>query len=151
VRLNRARQTATIWSDADRQSAIERFEREIHQLTPANRKLFNKLLQHHERQLLQEVGNMATGPRSIFAKRLAQMKTSAEDEAYGAVNMAADKSVQFQVRLSDVEIEATTWSIADPDRVVNQLEREIYRITFKDQMRFTKEFSIRLVDFEAWW
>jgi hypothetical protein len=33
--LNRARQVATIWSDADRQRAIERFEREIHQVTPA--------------------------------------------------------------------------------------------------------------------
>jgi len=27
VRLNRARQAATIWSDADRQRAIERLER----------------------------------------------------------------------------------------------------------------------------
>jgi hypothetical protein len=79
------------------------------------------------------------------------MKTAAEEEAYGAVNMTADKRVQFQVCLSDAEIEATTWSIADADRVVNQLEREIYGITSKDQMRFTKEFSIRLVEFEAWW
>jgi len=54
------------------------------------------------------------------------MKTAVEEEAYRAVNMTADKHVQFQVRLSDAEIEAgTTWSIADMDRVVNQLEREI--------------------------
>jgi len=79
------------------------------------------------------------------------MKTAAEEEAYGAVNMTGDKSVQFQVYLSDAEIEATTWSSADTDRVVNQLEREIYVITSKDQMRFTKEFSICLVEFEAWW
>ena len=126
-------------------------EREIHQVTPAKRKLFDKLFQHHERQLLQEVGTKASGPRSIFAKKLAEMKTAAEEEAYGAVNMTADKRVQFQVCLSDGEIEATTWSIADTDRVVNQLEREIYGITLKAPMRFRKEFSICLVEFEAWW
>jgi len=79
------------------------------------------------------------------------MKTAAEEKAYGAVNMTADKRVQFLVCLSDAEIEATPWSIADTDRVVNQLEREIYGITLKDQMQFTKEFSIPLVKFEAWW
>jgi hypothetical protein len=36
VRLNRARQAATTWSDADRQKAIERLEREIHLVTPPN-------------------------------------------------------------------------------------------------------------------
>ena len=78
-------------------------------------------------------------------------KSAAEEEAYGAVNMTADKRVQFQVCLSDAVIEATTRRIADTDRVVNQLEWEIYGITLKDQMRFRKEFSIRLVEFEAWW
>jgi len=151
VRLNRARQAETIWPDADRQRAIERLEREIHQVTPAKRKLLDRLFQHHERQLLQEVGTKATGPRSIFAKQLVQMMTAAEEEAYGAVNMTADKRVQFQVCLSDAEIEATTRSISDTDRVVNQLERETYGIPAKDQMRFTKEFSIRLGEFEAWW
>jgi hypothetical protein len=34
---------------------------------------------------------------------------------------------------------------------VNQLERETYGITSKDQMRFTKEFYICLVKFEVWW
>jgi len=66
VRLNRARQGAATWSDADRQKAIERVEREIHQVTPAKRKLFDKLFQRYERQLLQEVGIKATGPRSNF-------------------------------------------------------------------------------------
>jgi hypothetical protein len=56
-------------------------ERKIHQVTPAKRKLFNKLFQHHERQLLQEAGTKASGPRNIFAKKLAQMKTAAEEEA----------------------------------------------------------------------
>jgi hypothetical protein len=151
VRLKIARQAATKWSEADRDRAIERLEREIHQMTPVKRKLFDKLFQHHQRQLLQEVGTKATGPRSTFAKKLAQMKTAAEEEVYGAVNMTADKREEFQVRLSDAETEATTWSIADTDRIVSQLEREIYGITSNEQMRFKKEFSIRLIEFEAWW
>jgi len=138
VGLNRARQAATIWSDADRQRAIERLEREIHHMTPAKHKFFNKSFQHHERQLLQVVGTEATSPRSIFAEELAQVKTAAGEKAYGVVTMTADKCVQFQVCLSVSEIEATTWSDADTDRVVNQLEREIDGTTSKDQMRFTK-------------
>jgi len=35
VGLNRAQQAATTWSDADRQKAIERLEREIHRETSA--------------------------------------------------------------------------------------------------------------------
>jgi len=79
------------------------------------------------------------------------MKTAAEEEAYGAVNMTTNKHVQFQVCLTNAEIEATTCCITNTDCIVNQLDREIYGITSKDQMRFTKEFSIRLVKFEAWW
>jgi hypothetical protein len=41
VRLNRARQEATIWSDADWQMAIKRLERDINRVTPAKRKLFD--------------------------------------------------------------------------------------------------------------
>jgi hypothetical protein len=78
---------------------------------------------------LQEVGTKTTGPRSIFAQKLAQIKTTAEEEAYGVVNMTANKPVQFQVCLSDADIEATTCSITDTDRVVNQLERVIHGIT----------------------
>jgi len=36
-------------------------------------------------------------------------------------------------------------------RVVADVEREMYGITLKDQMLFTKEFSIHLVELEAWW
>jgi len=151
VRLNRARQWATIWSDADWQRAIERLEREIHQVTPTKRKLFDKSFQPNERQQLQEVRTKATGLRSTFTKKFAQMKTAAEEEAYREVNMTADKHVQFQFILSDAETEATTWSIANTDHVVNQLERENYGITSNEQMWFMKEFSIRLVEFEAWW
>jgi len=150
VRPNWARQVAPTWSDADRQKAIELLECEIHHVTPAKRKLFNKVFQRHERQRLQEVGTKATGPRSKFAKELALMKTAADDEAYRAANMTADKPLPFQVRLSDAETEATTWSLADTKRVTSQLEREIYGITLNEQMRFKTEFSIRLIEFETW-
>jgi len=79
------------------------------------------------------------------------MKTAPEEAAYGALNITADKCVQFQVCLFDAEIEATTGSIADTNQVVNQLKREFDGITAKDQMGSTKEFSIRLVQCEAWW
>jgi len=95
----------------------------MHQVTPAKRMLFEKLFQHHERHLLQEVGTKATSPRTIFAKTLVQMKTAAVEQAYRAVNMTADKHVQVQVFLSAAEIEATTWRIADTDCVVIQFER----------------------------
>jgi len=52
VRLNRAQESATTWSDDDRQKANDGSEREIHQVIPAKRKLFDNLLQRHERQLL---------------------------------------------------------------------------------------------------
>ena len=98
-------------------------------MTPAKRKLFDKLFQCDERQLLQEVGTKATGPRSKFSKELALKTIAAEDEAYGAANMTTEKRLQFQIRLSDAETEATTWSLADIQRVTNQLERVIYGIT----------------------
>jgi hypothetical protein len=108
VRLSTARQLATTWSDTDRRKAIEQLEPEIPQLTPAKRKVFNKLFQPHERQLFQQVGTKATGPRSNFAKELALQETAAEDEAYRAANMISHKRLQFWRRLSDAETEATT-------------------------------------------
>jgi len=65
--------------------------------------------------------------------------------------MTTVKHVQSQVCLSDAEIEATTWTLTDMDRIANQFEREIHGISLKDQMRFTKVFSIHLVRFQAWW
>jgi hypothetical protein len=79
VHLKIARQVVTKWSAADRNRAIERLEREIHQMTPVKRKLFDKLFQHHEQQLFQEAGTKTTSPRSTFAKKLAQMKAAAEE------------------------------------------------------------------------
>jgi hypothetical protein len=94
-------------------------EREIHQVTPAKPKLFDKLFQHHERQLLQEVGTKATGSKSKFAQEVAPMKTAAEDEVYGAANMTADKRLQFEICLSEAKTDATTWSLAHTECVTN--------------------------------
>jgi len=151
VHPNRARQVATTWSDTYHQKAIERFERKMHQVTPDEGKLFDKLFQHHEWQLLLEVGTKATSPRSIFAQGLALRIAATEDEAYGAANMTADKWLQFQVHLSDAEIEAMTWILADTECVTTQLQRGIEGITWNEPMRFKKEFSICLIDFEALW
>jgi len=151
VCLNRARQAATTWSDADHQKAMERLERKIYQLIPAKRNLFDKLFQHHERQLLQNIGIRTTGPRSTFTKQLALMKTAAKDEAYGVANMTTDRQLQFLNHLSNTDTETTTWSLADTEHVTVQLEREMYGITSNEQKRFKKEFSIRLIEFEACW
>ena len=150
VRLNRAREAATTWSDADRQMRIERLECQIHQVIPPERKLFDKLFKRHDRWLLQEVGAMLTGPRSKFAKEHATMKTAAKHTAYRAANMTTNKPLQFQIRISDPETDATTWSLADMEQVTNQLESEIYGITSNEQKRFKKEFSIRLIELECW-
>jgi len=99
---------------------------------------------------LLEVRTRVTGPRTKFGNELAPIKTVAEDKAYGAANMTADKPLHFLICLSHAEIEATTWSVADMERVTNQLERDIYGITSNEQMPFRKEFSIRLIEFESW-
>jgi len=123
VPLNRGSQEPTTWSDADRQKATERLEREIHQVTPAKCKLFNKVFKYHERQQLHEVRTKATGPRCKLANEHSVMKTAANDKAYEMANMSSNKRLQFQVRLSDAETEATTWSLADTEQVTNQLDR----------------------------
>jgi len=79
------------------------------------------------------------------------MNTATEDKAYGVANMIADKLQQCHIRRSDAETEATTWRLADPDRVNNQREREIYGITSNEQKQFKMKFFIRLIEFEAWW
>jgi hypothetical protein len=57
-----------------------------------------------------------------------QIKTSAEDEAYGVANVTPNKHVQPQISLYVVETEATTWSLADTERVTDQVQREIHGI-----------------------
>jgi hypothetical protein len=41
--------------------------------------------------------------------------------------------------------------MADMNCIVSQLERVIYGITSNKQMPFKTEFSIRLMEFKAWW
>jgi len=126
-------------------------KRDIHQVTPAKHKLFDKLFQHHKRQLLQDVRSKpVTGHRSTFAKKPAQLKTAAEEDVYDAANMTADKGVKFQVRPSDAETDTTALSIANMDCIANQLEREIDGITSNEQMCLKKKLFIRLIQFEAW-
>jgi len=100
---------------------------------------------------MQELGSMATGPRSRFARKLSQMKTAAEEDVYGVANMTANERVEFQVRLSNAETTATTLNIADAVRNENQVEREIDGITSDEQKQLRKELSIRLIEFEVWW
>jgi len=150
VRMNRAQQVATTWSAADRPKAIECLEHEIHQVTPVKCKLFDEIFHHLAQQLLQEDGSKATSPRSRFTKQLALLKTAAKAEAYGAANMYADKRLQFQNHRSNAETEVTTWSLAGTERVTDQQETEIFGITSNEQKWFKEEFSIRLIEFEAW-
>ena len=64
--------------------------------------------------------------------------------------MTTNKRPRFQIRLSDAQMEATTRSLADTERVTHQLESEMYGITSNEQKRFKKEFSVRLIQFESW-
>jgi len=91
-----------------------------------------------------------TGPRGTFAKNLAQMKSAKEKEVNRVVHMAANKHVESQVHLSDPETEVGVWSIADKDKFVSQLEREIHGITSNEQIQFNKELNIHLIQYEAW-
>jgi hypothetical protein len=43
------------------------------------------------------------------------METDPEDKTYRVANMTANMRLQFQIRLSDVETDATTWSLADTE------------------------------------
>ena len=98
---------------------------------------------------MQDDETNATGPRTIFTKQLALMKTAAEVEAHRVANMTANKWLQFQNRLSAAETEATTRCLADMEGITIQLERENYGITSNEQKRFKKEFFIRMIEFEA--
>ena len=120
-------------------------------MTPAERKHFGTLFQPHERRLLQEVGTKATGPRSEFAKKLALLKTAAEDKAYGVENLTAEKRPKIHIHPSNAETETTTSSLAVTEHVTILLEREIYSITSNEQKSFKKESSIHMIKFEAWW
>jgi len=63
----------------------------------------------------------------------------------GVVNMIVGQCVELQVRLSEAENAANTWSIADTDRIVSQLVREIYGIASNEQIRL-KQGILHLFD-----
>jgi len=60
--------------------------------------------------------------------------------------MTSDNIVDFQVRLSDAETKAWTWSIADTDYILKQLEWDIPGITSNKQLQNKKEFTICLIE-----
>jgi len=151
VPMNRLWPTATQWTEADQVRAIERLGCTIHQMTNVKRNVFDQLFQHHGQGLLQEVMCETASPRSSFTEKLAQIIPTAADVIYDALNITVNKPMEFQLCLSDAETGATTCSNADKDHIVSQLEREFYSVTSNEQMWLEKEFSMRLIKFEAWW
>jgi hypothetical protein len=69
--MNRVRQAATIWSDADLQKASEQLEHGIHQVTPAKGNVFDNVIQYDMQQQSETVGTNVSGPRSTFTNNLA--------------------------------------------------------------------------------
>jgi len=65
--------------------------------------------------------------------------------------MTTNTLVEFQVGLSGAESEASTWNIADNDRITIPHNRELYGITSNQPMRFRTEFSIHLINLRASW
>jgi len=70
VCLNRARQAATTRSDPDQQRAIERLEREIHQVTPAQLKVFDKLFRIMGDNHCRKLGMRQPVPEAYSSKNL---------------------------------------------------------------------------------
>ena len=99
---------------------------------------------------MQAIRTNATGPQSLFAKHLALMKADVEDEIYRTANMTANKWLHFQICLSEAETEAMTGSLAETEHITIQQVKESDCITANEQKPFKKEFSIRLIKFEAW-
>jgi hypothetical protein len=66
-------------------------------------------------------------------------------------NMTTNQRVQLHICLSDGETEPTTWNLAVTEHVTIQLRREISGISSNEQKQLKKEFSIPLMQFEAWW
>jgi len=77
------------------------------------------------------------------------MRTGVNEELHGAANTTANECVEFQVNPSANETEVSAWSIADRDRMLNQLVRDIDGIISNKQMRLSKEFAISLTEFKA--
>jgi hypothetical protein len=86
----------------------------------------------------------------MFTKTIASMKTAAEATVYEVANMTTIKCVKYQICLSDVKAEATTWRIADADCIVNIMERDNSAIMVNQQNQCKNALFIHLIEFEAW-
>jgi hypothetical protein len=84
----------------------------MHHVRPVKLTVLNKSLQHRERELLPKVATKPTGPSIIFGQQLGLIMSIAEDVAYGAAIMTADRQLQFYISESDARTEAATWSFA---------------------------------------
>lgn len=134
MRLTTALQVATTVSDDDQQIAIERLEREIHQVTHVKPSSFDKLLQNHKSQLLLKARTYVIGPGIIVAKHIA-----IRDMAYRVGNITPDNRLQFQICLSDAATDAMNCGLADMEYTPGKLQREIGGIASNDQKWFMKE------------
>jgi hypothetical protein len=77
------------------------------------------------------------------------MKTSAEEEGDRFKIVTTNMHGEFQVRLSNVDTEASTSSMADTDLVISQRVQVICGVTSTQQMQLENEFPIHLIEFEA--
>jgi len=113
--------------------------------------LFCKWFQYHEWQLLQKEECNATGPRTIFAATLAQLKTLVAEQICGMANITTNMDLEFQICLSGAETEGTTGSMADIVHITDYQKREIYEIASNEKKWFKKELSIHLIQVEVQW
>jgi len=63
--------------------------------------------------------------------------------------MTADKLMEFHIRPSNAETEATTSSITYRDHTAKQQQSKIYGTSLNEQMRFEKELFVHWIKFEA--
>jgi hypothetical protein len=119
-------------------------------MTTGDGKLFDKLSPHYEPKSLPKLQTKATGPRCPLGKDLARMKTATQGYAYGEVNITADNQLQFLIRISIEETEASTWGLCHMECITNQLERESHGITSNGQSDCKKVFAINLIDSKTW-
>jgi len=69
----------------------------------------------------------------------------------GRLPWPRNSGCKFRLVYSILKQKTPSWSLADTERVSNQLGREIYGIFSNQQKWFRKEFSIWLIQFEDWW
>lgn len=83
VHVNRARQLATIWLDADWQWAIKRLERIFHQVTlnkPSCSTRYSNIMSNNRCRML---GLRQPVPEALMQKKKAQMRTATEKRLMG--------------------------------------------------------------------